>query len=196
MFQDLESYLKNKEEKEIKKIEKSKENKQKKIEYMKTHNPMFNLETRKKVFNTLKLKIRMKKKEDVTKRKNYKGDRGIKRYLRIELKDWRKRALFEANYKCQLCGIGKVFLHVHHVVPFSHIVEYYAKIHNFNLDTIKHKSEEYEILKNEVLNFHNSNSIALVVCENCHDKVDKAFHKQKNMNIERIRKYNGKNENI
>ena len=51
------------------------------------------------------------------------------------------------------------------------------------------KEDFYNLLKDEILNFHYNNSIALVVCEDCHDKVDKKFHKQKNLSIGGIKKY-------
>lgn len=55
-------------------------------ERMKTDNPMFNLETRQKVNATLLRRISAGEiAHDGTKRKNYKGDRGIKNYLRMAI---------------------------------------------------------------------------------------------------------------
>ena len=191
-FTSLEEYNKHKEKVKYQKSLKRKINLQNNRERMKKNNPMFDSKIRIKVSKTLrerKEKGLYKNSNDGTKRKNYKGNRGIKRYLRIELYDWRKISLKQANYECQLCHKKNTFLNIHHVVPFDYIVSYFAKKNNIDLNKIEYKSSEFNLLKNEILNFHYNNSIALVVCEDCHDKVDKNFHKQKNLSVGGIKKY-------
>ena len=68
-------------------------------------NPMFKKDIALKVHTTLsKLRTAGKLKLDFTKSKRYKGDRGIKNYIRIELYPWRQKCLAEAQFCCENCG--------------------------------------------------------------------------------------------
>lgn len=195
VFQTIEEYederIKKEEEKQIYAQtlqERLEENKKATSIRMKENNPMFNKDIRSKVGKTLKEKWASGEIIiDKTKQSNYKGDRGIKEYLRTELKDWKKAALKNANYKCERCGKTNTFLHVHHLIPFTQIVESISEKHGFNLKTMRHLSDEYEILKKEVLSYHQQNDIAIVLCEDCHDEIDPHYHKPQN-------KINGEND--
>lgn len=151
-------------------------------ERMKTNNPMKNKEVRDKM--ALTYKNRVKSGEiviDRTKHKNYKGDRGIKNYLRMAIKPWGKYNLEKNDYTCQICGKKGCTLNVHHIEKFSDIVEKFASELDLDLKTLEHNSNKYLMLEKVIVDYHNDNDIGLVVCENCHDKIDKAFHKRKSV---------------
>lgn len=151
---------------------------------MKAKNPMFNLETRQKVRATrLKLIEEGKIVYDGTKNKNYKGDRGIKNYLRLAITWWRKENFERTNYTCECCGKTHVYLQVHHLEKFSDIVEKLADELNLNLRTLVYKSADYNKLEELVVNYHKEHNIGLVVCEECHDKIDECFHKRKLLDV-------------
>ena len=188
-----EQKLKDKQEK----IEHMQENilafKQRTSERMKLHNPMFNSETVKKVSATINAKIQSE--EIIIKkgaeRYNWKGgsDNPIN-YLRSCLKDWRKNALKKANYTCQCCGQYGVILNVHHLEPFREIVQKALIELQIDKNTLKVRDENFNRLEKWLYDYHMNNDIALVVCENCHDKIDKNFHKQKNIKYVDYEKFN------
>ena len=192
-FNSIEEYEKDKKEKQEAREATIFHNKQKNSERMKTNNPMFNPNTKNKVKETLQKKKEKREfpKHTQKNRKDFNGKRGTKRYLRIALKQWRKDALAKANYACEEYGKTRVFLHVHHKIPFSQIVDEQANKLNIDIDKVEFLSKEYLTLEEKVIEFHNNNDIAQVLCEDCHDKIDKHFHKQKNMSEKGIRKYNG-----
>lgn len=176
------------------KAQRKEQNRKKASERMRVNNPMFNPETVKKVAKILKQKWENGEITiDRTKSKNYKGDRGTIRYLRIALKPWRVANLKRADYRCELCGKNHPFLHVHHKIPFRDIVEECQKCLNIkSLDKIEYKSEEYLQLEDMVLSFHFNNDIGLVVCPDCHDQVDSRYHKSKaQTGTIAVRRYNG-----
>lgn len=149
-------------------------------ERMRQQNPMKNPEIVAKARNT----ARERRKaglytNDGTKRKDYKGTRGIKQYLRIKLADWRIKNFERTNYTCEICGTRGGMLHVHHTTKFSTIVEEFAAKLQLDLKLVEYKSEDYLQLEQLVLDYHNTNNIGVVVCESCHDTIDEAFHKQK-----------------
>lgn len=153
-------------------------------EKMKAKNPMFNLETRQKVRATrLKLIEEGKIVYDGTKNKNYKGDRGIKNYLRLAITWWRKENFERTNYTCECCGKTHVYLQVHHLEKFSDIVEKFANELDLDLRTLVYKSADYNKLEELVVNYHKEHNIGLVVCEECHDKIDECFHKRKLLDV-------------
>lgn len=114
----------------------------------------------------------------------------------MALKGWRKNNLERANYKCEICGTSGVFLHIHHMVQFSSIVESFAKILNLDLKTVEYMSDDYLKLEKMVLEYHFTHNIGIVVCECCHDNIDINFHKQTKMNTYAIRKLNGEYINV
>lgn len=154
---------------------------------MKEHNPMYNKEVREKMRTTLSKKIQAGEINYNWKNsKYYKGDRGIKNYIRISLKRWRVKNFERSNYSCECCGAHGVYLHVHHKEKFSDIVEKFANELNLNLKTLQYGSEEYKKLEKLVNDYHKEHDIGLVVCENCHDKIDKCFHKSKRLKEDKI----------
>ena len=92
---------------------------------------------------------------------------------------WRKANFERANYACECCGATGGYLHVHHTEKFSDIVERLANELNLDLKTLEYGSDEYKELEKQVNDYHKEYDIGLVVCENCHDQVDKCFHKRK-----------------
>ena len=149
-------------------------------ERMKINNPMFNKEIRQKVHDTLMARIANNEINYNWKNSPYyKGDRGIKNYIRLSLVWWRKANFERANYACECCGATGGYLHVHHTEKFSDIVERLANELNLDLKTLEYGSDEYKELEKQVNDYHKEHDIGLVVCENCHDQVDKCFHKRK-----------------
>lgn len=68
---------------------------------------------------------------------------------------------------------------VHHTEKFADLVTRFAKQLNLDLKTLKYKSEDYNRLEELIIDYHKTNNIGIVVCESCHDTIDKCFHKQK-----------------
>ena len=73
---------------------------------------------------------------------------------------------------------------MHHIEKFSDLVERFAKELNLNLKTLKYKSDDYNRLEKLVNDYHKEHNIGIVVCENCHDKIDKCFHKRKFLEVD------------
>jgi len=151
-------------------------------ERMKANNPMRNSETVKKMKETIKARVASgeltyKRGSD---RKNWKGgtSRSIKNYIRISLKPWRKKMLSDANYTCTRCGKIGGTLHIHHKESFSEIVENIAHELNIDIHNLQFRSDEYNILEERVVEYHNNNDIGIVLCTDCHDEVDIHFHKE------------------
>jgi len=68
---------------------------------------------------------------------------------------------------------------VHHLEKFADIVNHFAGQLNLDLKTLKYKSEDYNKLEALIIDYHETNNIGIVLCESCHDIIDKCFHKQK-----------------
>lgn len=178
--------LKEKQEKDreiwYKEKDSRKENNRKKAsERMRKNNPMRNKKSVEKMIRTLKENIKSgktvyKKGKD---RKNWKGghSRNIQNYLRVALKTWRQQKLKESNYTCQICGKRHCYFNVHHTYPFRLIVNDALKDLNLNIDDIKFRSEEYDILEKWIVEYHFNNNVGIVLCQDCHDSVDMYFHK-------------------
>ena len=39
-------------------------------------------------------------------------------------------------------------------------------------------SPEYQKLEKDILEYHNTHNIGMVVCEDCHSEIDKHYHKR------------------
>lgn len=150
------------------------------LKRMHENNPMSNPETVEKVRQTTRERraLGLIPPIDGTKRINYKGTRGTKQYIRIALKPWILSNLERTDYTCEVCNQRGGLLHVHHLEKFSDIVETFARQLNLELTKIVYLSEEYKQLEQLVVDYHNTHNIGLVVCEDCHSKVDNCFHKR------------------
>lgn len=161
-------------------------------EFMKENNPMFNKKTVDKVKETYKHKI--ENGELVYKKginhHNFKGLRNINKAIRDDLKEWKKNILKECDYKCIECEINNNNLHVHHTEQLHKIILKICYKHNINSKTLKDGTNDFYLVKNEVLKYHTENNIGIVLCEDCHDLMDIHYHKRKNN--ENKKNYKGK----
>ena len=149
-------------------------------ERMKKDNPMFRAEVRRKAHESLMKRIRAGTiNYNRQNSARYKGDRGIKNYIRISLSWWREENLARAGYKCENCGASRAWLQVHHLEKFSDIVERFATQLNLDLKTLQYASDDYKKLEQLVNEYHKTHNIGMALCENCHDKIDKCYHKRK-----------------
>lgn len=153
------------------------------IERMKTNNPMFNPETKRKVAETLKKKILSG--EIVYKRgkehHSWKGNRNFNKAVRIELREWVKECFEKANYTCQKCGKTHTELQVHHLEPLRDIISKYLQKFNYTQEHINdiEGTEEYFNFIKEIVKYHFDNfNIGIVVCPDCHSELD-TFYKRK-----------------
>ncbi len=74
---------------------------------------------------------------------NYRGYRWVKTWIRDRLKEWKKRALAEADYKCFVTGERGVVLEIHHPENFSTIFyQAIAELDLPDLPTIGDYSED------------------------------------------------------
>lgn len=170
---------------------KPKETKEDTIRRMKLHNPMKNSESVEKMKNTLKqhLESGQVQYKRGSKHPLYKGNRPLNKQVRDKLSDWIKSQLKNANFTCQLCGKTKTTLHVHHNTPLSKIIDIFLEKYN-----IRTTEEKNDLLKNEkileqfiqdIIKYHNeAKDIGIVVCRDCHNKIDKCYHKPKNIKNE------------
>ena len=145
---------------------------------MKNHNPMFdknNIEKMKQTQQSMREngKIALVR---GSKRKNFKRSRTIQNYIRLRLFPWKKKNFERTNYTCEVCGKRGRLLHVHHLEPFIDIFNYFINKNNLNNTEIVYMSPEYLKLEEDIVNYHFSKDIGLVVCEDCHAKVDKKYH--------------------
>jgi len=152
------------------------------VNYMKSKdNPMKNKDISEKVKNTLRRRINngeilYKKGVD---HHNFKGLRRINKAIRDDLKDWRKKILDDCNYECVECNINNNKLHVHHTEQLHLIILSICKKNNVNIEFLKDGTKEFNLIKNEVLLYHNENNIGIALCEDCHDLIDIHYHKMK-----------------
>lgn len=180
----VKEYNKIQKEKEIKKelLKKKKIiNRIKSSERMKLNNPMKNPETAQKASQTILSRIKdgtLKYKRGIE-RKGFKGSRTILQYFRFYLKNWRKENLLRSNYTCEICGKHGGKLHIHHKIQLSKIVDGIAKDFNIDLSKLEYGSDDYIKIEEKLLEYHRSNDIGLVVCADCHDKIDPHYHKGK-----------------
>ena len=156
-------------------------------ERMKRNNPMKRPEIVEKMKKTIKERI---KSGQITYKKGsesplYKGNRPLNKYIRDHLKYWVKDQLQSANYTCQKCGKQKTTLHVHHNIPLFKIIEEFLT--KYNITNKNLLSDEKLLVKftDDIIKYHyNTKDLGIVVCKNCHDQIDKRYHKSnKNENI-------------
>ena len=71
------------------------------------------------------------------------------------------------NYTCQLCGKTHVILHVHHIIPFSSIINDIISQHpELNVADIEDKQKLYDIIVKDKL-FTDLNNL-ITYCKECH----------------------------
>lgn len=156
-------------------------NREKSSERMRKNNPMRNRDSVEKMKRTVRENIKNGKivyKKGKNNR-NWKGgnSRSIQNYIRVALKPWKQQKLAEANYTCQMCGKRHCYLNIHHTYPFRCIINDALNALNVNIENMEFRSQEYDILEKWVVEYHNNNDVGIVLCQNCHDMVDKYFHK-------------------
>lgn len=160
---------------------KKKENMQKASLRMKLHNPMKNKETVQKMILT-KQQNRLKNKDKPFKHKStWKGIRSFHQHVRIELRYWHKQRMEEAGYKCQICGKMHEELNVHHTEPLRDIINRILKQHNISSkEEIDINSDLCNQLVKEIKEYHDNHpEIGMVVCTECHSKIDKHYKPRK-----------------
>ena len=155
-------------------------------ERMRNNNPMKDPKIAKKVGETIKKRIKSgeiipKKGKD---RYNYKGGQKINKALRIALKEWRIHELKRAEYKCEVCGHIGGTLHIHHLEPLKDIIDKFCKKHNVEKKDLNKQldSDLFKEIIKEIVIYHFEHNIGIVVCPDCHDKIDKHYYKRKNEN--------------
>ena len=153
------------------------------IQRMKTNNPMFKPEIKQKVSETLKARILSG--EIVYKKGKehplWKGNRNFNKAVRIELRNWVKECFEKVNYTCQKCGKTHTELQVHHLEPLRDIISKYLQKFNYTQEYINdiEGTEEYFDFIKEIVKYHYDNfDIGIVVCPECHSKLD-TFYKRK-----------------
>lgn len=157
------------------------ENKRKLSEYMKLNNPMYNSDTREKVSSTIKSKILS---GEITYAKGvehhlYKGGRSFGMSVRSYLNEWVKLELKKSNYTCTLCGIKGSKLHVHHKFPLRDIISNVLSKYNICRKDLNPYDNIYNVIINEIIDFHYNNEIGQVVCPKCHNIIDKYYYNKK-----------------
>lgn len=189
-YETLEDYEKDKQLK-IEQEKKNKiENKRAWREKMRLNNPMSNPEIVKKCHETRQKRI--KSGEIVYKRgkehKRFKGGRSLMKAVRLKLIKWSRTILERDHFTCTLCGLTDGLLHVHHNERLTDIINKFCKTLQLSRTEIEYGSVECLKLIDEIVKYHNEHSeIGITLCEECHSKVDKYYHKKlnKNENISR-----------
>lgn len=150
---------------------------------MMIHNPMFNEGTKKQATETLRKRIES---GEITYKKGkdnplWKGNRNFNKSVRIELRKWVKQKFDDTNYTCQICGKNKIELHVHHLKPLRDIIQEYFNEHNLDIEYVNgiEGSDEYFNIIKELVEYHYKNmNIGIVVCPECHSKIDKQYKRK------------------
>lgn len=71
------------------------------------------------------------------------------------------------NYTCQLCGATHTVLHIHHIIPFSEIVNTIVSEHpNLNPDIVEDRLNLYQIIIHDKRFLDETNLITF--CKSCH----------------------------
>lgn len=156
---------------------------------MKLYNPMFSLVTRAKVSDTFKEKI---SNGEIVYKKGpehhlWKGNRTFNKAVRIELRNWVKQKFEEVNYTCQRCRKTHTELQVHHLEPLRDIIQKFLDKHNYTIEYINsiEGTKEYFSLIKEIARYHEDNmQIGLVVCPECHNKIDSYYKRKTHENKE------------
>lgn len=151
-------------------------------ERMRKDNPMFNKETRKKASKTIKERIESG--EIVYKKGKehhlYKGNRNFNRQVRIDLRSWTREKLEDEDFTCEKCFKRGGELQVHHIEPLRDIITDFLNRHKVILQDLDLGSEQCLLILKDIRDFHFDNKhIGMVVCPNCHAKVDKYYKQRK-----------------
>jgi hypothetical protein len=149
---------------------------------MRLNNPMKDFRVSEKVTATIKRKIANG--ELVYKRGKehplFTGYTSFKRIVKYSLSKWIKSKLEQQNYTCQKCNRRGGYLHVHHIEPFRDIIKKFLIKNNTNINDIILGDDKCNMLVDEICKYHIDNpDIGMVVCEKCHEEVDKHFHMRK-----------------
>lgn len=167
-------------------------------ERMKKDNPMFKKEIRLKMSKTLREGYESGR---IAKRKGvnsplWKGNRNLNKSVRIELKDWVKSKLKKANYTCQICGKTNTTLHVHHIIPLRDIIDRFITLNNYTINYLNAVSgtDIYFAFIKKIVDYHfKSPGIGIVICSECHQKVDIYYRrKTSNKKEKKLKKVNSK----
>ena len=153
-------------------------------ERMRQHNPMFDKNVSKKVAKTLKQRYK-----DGTIPKhfgkdnwNWKGNRNFNKAVRINLRKWVKEMFIKNNFTCQICGKNKGELHVHHIEPLRDIISNFMEKENYTIEYINdiEGTDEYQEFINKIVKYHYDNdNIGIVLCPECHAKMDRQYRLRK-----------------
>jgi hypothetical protein len=150
---------------------------------MKLNNPMKNDEIKNKVKKTIMSKIengliKYKKGKD---NPRFKGNRNIRKNIKIELRKWSRFCMERDNFTCGECNKRGGNLHVHHVEPFREILEKFKNELNIeNLNDLKYDDLLYQQLTENIVKYHlEHEEIGITLCADCHDKIDAYYYKKK-----------------
>lgn len=156
---------------------------------MKANNPMKNIITRMKVGFRLRSKYAEGKidRRLGSARSWYKGGQKLNKLIRSRLNEWRQRELHRSNYTCELCGKQKTTFHIHHKKPLREVIDEACTRFSTTVKELNTGGEALNDLRNKVVDFiidyHlKTLDLAMVLCSDCHDKIDKHYHKYKNEN--------------
>ena len=111
----------------------------------------------------------------------WKGNRTISRQIKIILLPWKRKLLHDANFRCSKCGKTKCTLNVHHLRPYREIQAEIFKRHGIT-DPSRLPLDDSQIILalNEIKEYHDAHpEIGVVVCEECHAKIDPYFKPRK-----------------
>lgn len=161
------------------KLIRQQQNKENQSLRMKLYNPMKNAENIQKMLLTRKLNKNIIK--PFKHKSTWKGIRSFHQHVRIELRYWHKQRMEEAGYKCQICGKMHEELNVHHTEPLRDIINRILKQHNISSkEEIDINSDLCNQLVKEIKEYHDNHpEIGMVVCTECHSKIDKHYKPRK-----------------
>ena len=182
----------SKKRKKRKEVPWKEETKKKLIARMKTNNPMFRSDVRKKVSDTFLRKI---KNGEIKYKKGhehhlYKGNRDFSNECRKWLHGWRKEILVRDNFTCVKCGVTGGELHIHHIKPLRIFVKDILSENKID-DVVKLKKENinlYEGLIKKVVDKHKTDN-GISVCKQCHADIDYRYRRIKKRTENENQKY-------
>lgn len=155
------------------------------IKRMKENNPMFNKETVEKMKKTYQQHIA----DGIIKYKKgsehwlWKGNRELNGYVRVALRKWVKHMFENAQFTCQHCGKTHTELHVHHTKPLRNIISEFLDKNNYTIEYMNSivGSQEYINFIQEIVDYHfqENENIGIVVCPECHNKLDPYYNQKK-----------------
>lgn len=149
---------------------------------MKTENPMFSVEVRKRVSDTINRRI--KSGELVYKRGHihhlYKGTRTFSNDCRKWLKLWIISIMKRDKFSCTVCGKTGGYLHTHHIKPLRDIIKTVLTTDGV-VDIVSIKLNDiskYEQLVQKVVDAHKMED-GITVCKQCHANIDDRYRRIK-----------------